>query len=95
MRVGILGSGLMGGSSEQSLREPDMRWYSATPRSEQKLKTLHETPRGQGASRHTARGRAGSRRGIACRALVANRGCAESDRRFVGQGDRNLLPLDE
>jgi hypothetical protein len=44
--------------------------------------------------RHAWRGREGSGRAVAGRALVANRRCAKAGRRFVRQSDRHLLPAD-
>jgi hypothetical protein len=40
MRIGILGSGLMGGKLGTIFRKPDMRWYSATSVASIKLEVL-------------------------------------------------------
>jgi hypothetical protein len=47
MRIGILDSGLMAASSERSSREPDMRWYSATPAARRSWRGLREKLAGE------------------------------------------------
>jgi 8-hydroxy-5-deazaflavin:NADPH oxidoreductase len=95
MRVGILGSGLMGGKLGTIFARAGHEVVFSYARSEQKLKVLARDAKGKA--------RAGTPREAAQEAdavLLAVHwsriiGRAESDRRFVGQGDRNLLPPDE
>ena len=95
MRVGILGSGLMGGKLGTIFARAGHEVVFSYARSEQKLEEARTGGQGQGAGRHTARGGAGRGRGIAGRALVPGRRCAETGRRLVGEGGRNLLAADE
>ena len=46
MRIGILGSGLMGGNSERSSRELDMKSCSTMPEAINKLKRLARDAQG-------------------------------------------------
>jgi 3-hydroxyisobutyrate dehydrogenase-like beta-hydroxyacid dehydrogenase len=92
MRVGILGSGLMGGKLGTLLARASHEVVFSYARRHEKLKELALDVRGY-ARAGTPREAAQSTDALqASRALVPNRRCAESDRRFVGQGDRHLLP---
>ena len=52
MRVGILGSGLMGGKLGTSSREPGTRWCSATPAASRSSRGSHEKPRARRRPAH-------------------------------------------
>src|SRR5229473_8462561 len=93
MRVGILGSGLMGAKLGTIFARAGHEVVFSYARSEQKLKRLAREA--SGTARHTARGGAGRGCSIAGRALVAVRRCSETGGRPVGKGRRDLLNADE
>ena len=85
MRVGILGSGLMGGKLGTIFARAGHEVVFSYARSEQKLKKLAREAKGNAPAGNTRRGRARRRRGIAGRALVAGRRRAETGRRLSGK----------
>src|SRR6266700_2940781 len=87
MRIGILGSGLMGAKLGTIFARAGHEVVFSYARSEQKLKQL--------ARRDAARGGARRGRGLAGRALAAVRRCSETGGRPVGKGRRDLLDADE
>ena len=95
MRVGILGSGLTGGKLGTIFARAGNEVAFSYARSEEKLKKLARDAHGSARAGTPSEARAGSARAIARSALGANRGRAESDRRFVGESHRKLLPSDE
>ena len=61
MRIGILGSGLMGGKLGTIFARAGHEVVFSYARSEQKLKRLAREARGERAGRHAGRGRAATR----------------------------------
>ena len=94
MRVGILGSGLMGGKLGTIFARAGHEVTFSYARSEEKLKRPCTGSEGKRAGGYAAGGSAGGR-GTGGSALVANERRVEAGRRLVGQGRRNLLPADE
>lgn len=78
MRIGILGSGLMGSKLGTIFARSGHEVVFSDARSNDKIKKL-------------ARDAQGNTRAIAGRALVPSRRCARAGGRFVWQGDRNVL----
>jgi 3-hydroxyisobutyrate dehydrogenase-like beta-hydroxyacid dehydrogenase len=95
MRIGILGSGLMGGKLGTIFARAGHEVVFSYAQSEQKLKRLAREAKGKAQAGTPREAAAGSRRVIARGALVANGRCVESGRRFVGEDCLNLLAADE
>src|SRR6266849_2265238 len=98
MRIGILGSGLMGAKLGTIFARAGHEVVFSYARSEQKLKRLAREAGGKaraGTPREAARGRAGRGCVIAGRALAAVRRRPETGGRPVGQARRDLLAADE
>ena len=93
MRIGILGSGLMGGKLGTLFARAGHEVVFSYARTRE---AGDAGARGrERAGGHAARGRAGGGRAPARRALVADRRRAGAGRRSVGQGGRDLLAADE
>ena len=95
MRVGILGSGLMGGKLGTIFARAGHEVVFSYARSEQKLKRLARDARRNARAGTPGEAAQRSGRALAGRALVPSRRCAETGRRPVGQGHRELLASDE
>ena len=95
MRIGILGSGLMGGKLGTLFARAghEVRVQLRPQRAE--ARSARTRRAGERASRHAERGGARRRCAAAGRALVPRRRRVESGGRRVGQGDRQLLAADE
>ena len=95
MRIGILGSGLMGGKLGTLFARTGHEVVFSYARSIRKAQQTCQRCDRKCAGGNAARSRAGRGCSSACRALVAHRRCVASGRRPVGQGDRKLLASDE
>ena len=95
MRIGILGSGLMGGKLGTLFARTGHEVVFSYARSQKKLETLAREAGGTARGRHAEGGSAGRGRDSAGGALVASGRRSGSGRRLVGKGDRHMLVADE
>ena len=94
MRIGILGSGLMGGKLGTIFARAGHEVVFSYARSNENSRSSRATRKAMHAPARRARPRR-RRTPSAGRALVADRRCAEAGGRPVGQGDPDLLAADE